>query len=74
LDEKKLNELADKAIAIYKKAKAENDPAANFMNAIRQVVGDNNEAYALVHRILTNRSAAKRRIASLAKRLRAAAT
>jgi hypothetical protein len=69
-----LNALADKAIALYKKARAENDPAANFMNAIRQVVGENNEKFARVHRILTNRSAAKRRIASLAKRSRVAAT
>ncbi|MGB7957362.1 MAG: hypothetical protein WCF77_00765 [Minisyncoccia bacterium] len=44
------------------------------MNAIRQVVGENNEKFARVHRILTNRSAAKRRIASLAKRSRVAAT
>jgi uncharacterized protein YdbL (DUF1318 family) len=65
VDEKALNKLADNAIKIYKKARAEGDPAASFLGAIRQVVGRDNEAYARVHQILTDRSAAKAHIASL---------
>jgi uncharacterized protein YdbL (DUF1318 family) len=65
LDERKLNALADDAMAIYRKARQSGDSAASFLGAIRQVVGEDNRAFALVHRILTNRSAAKAHIASL---------
>ena len=65
MDERELNSLADNAIAIYRRARQGGDPAASFLGAIRQVVGEDNRAFALVHRILTNRSAAKAHIASL---------
>ena len=65
MDERELNSLADNAIAIYRKARQSGDTAASFLGAIRQVVGRDNKAYARVHQILTDRSAAKAHIASL---------
>ena len=68
MDERKLNQLADEAITIYRKARAAKDPAASFLGAIRQVVGEDNRAYAKVQRILANRGAAKRCIAALRRK------